>query len=48
MSRLLVAGTGHGGSEALVNAEFHTDGGSARTWHNVFGDARVLIDELGE
>ncbi len=45
--RALLAGSGHGGSEALVTAEYHADGGIFRTWYDVFGDARILRDELG-
>ncbi len=45
--RALLAGTGHGGTEALVTAEYHPDGGVFRTYYDVFGDARILRDELG-
>ena len=44
--RSLLAGTGHGGSEGLVTAEFHGDGGVFRTYYDVFGDARKLRNEL--
>ncbi len=46
--RSLVAGTGHGGSEALVAAEHHEDGGVFRTGYDVFGDARRLTNEIGQ
>jgi YD repeat-containing protein len=46
--RALVAGTGHGGSEALVAAEFHADAGVVRTYYDVFGDARKLVNEVNE
>lgn len=42
--RTLLAGTGYGGSDAQVTAEFHPDG-VARTQYDVFGDARTLTDE---
>jgi YD repeat-containing protein len=45
--RALLAGTGHGGTEALVTAEYHPDGGVFRTFYDVFGDARILRNELG-
>ncbi len=44
--RLLLAGTGHGDDEALVVKEFHPDGGVFETRYDVFGDARVLRNEL--
>ena len=44
--RALLAGTGYGGGEALVAAEFRADDGVFRTFHDVFGDARVLRNEL--
>jgi YD repeat-containing protein len=47
-TRALLAGTGFGGAEPLVGAEFHADGGVFRTWYNVFGEAIVLADELGQ
>jgi YD repeat-containing protein len=46
-TRQLENGSGHDGGDPLVHAEFHADGGSTVTWHNVFGDERVLVDELG-
>lgn len=46
-SRTLLAGSGYGDSEALVTAEFHPDGGVARTFYSKFGDARILRNELG-
>lgn len=47
-TRALEAGSGHDGTEAIVHAEYHADGGQQVTWHNVFGNDRVLIDELGQ
>jgi YD repeat-containing protein len=46
-TRLLLAGSGYGDGEALVTAEFHPDGGVARTFYDHFGDARTLRNELG-
>ncbi|WP_150115346.1 RHS repeat protein, partial [Pelagerythrobacter marensis] len=43
----LLAGTGYGGSEALVTAETHADGGIKRTAYDVHGDARKITDEIG-
>jgi YD repeat-containing protein len=45
-TRSLLAGTGHNGSDALVTAEYHRDGGIKKTAYDVFGDARTLTDEL--
>lgn len=45
--RLLLAGTGHGDTEALIAREFHPDGGIAEMRYDVFGDARKLINEVG-
>ncbi|WP_294122236.1 LysM peptidoglycan-binding domain-containing protein [Sphingomonas sp.] len=45
-SRTLLAGSGFGEAEALVTAEYHVDGGIARTMYDVFGDARILRNEL--
>ena len=47
-SRRLLAGTGYGGSEALVSAEYHSDGGVFRTYYDAFGDARILRNELNQ
>ena len=47
-TRHLLAGTGHGGTEALVTAEFHADGGKFLTYYDVYGDARILRNELGQ
>ncbi len=47
MTRSLLAGTGHGGSEALVTREFHADGGSIQTAYDMFGDRRISWDEVG-
>lgn len=56
-ARALLAGTGHGGSEALVTHMFNADGADAdalpddggvlRTFYDRFGDARILRNELG-
>ncbi|MDX8356530.1 DUF6531 domain-containing protein [Sphingopyxis terrae] len=43
----LLAGTGYDGSEALVTAETHADGGVKQTKYDIHGDARTLIDEIG-
>lgn len=45
-TRSLLAGTGYNGSEALVTAEYHRDAGIAKTFYDVFGDARTVRDEL--
>ena len=45
-ARLLVAGTGYDGGDALVAKEFHPDGGVFTTLYDVFGDARILRNEL--
>jgi YD repeat-containing protein len=45
-TRSLLAGTGYNGSDALVTAEYHRDGGIKKTAYDVFGDARTLTDEL--
>ncbi|RSY78556.1 LysM peptidoglycan-binding domain-containing protein [Sphingomonas koreensis] len=47
-TRLLLAGTGHGGSEALTAKEFHADGGVLQTFYDGYGDARILRNELGK
>ena len=47
-TRILENGSGHGDADPLVHQEFHADGGSTTIWHNVFGDERVLINELGQ
>jgi YD repeat-containing protein len=46
VSETLLAGSGYGGSDAQVTAEFHADGGIKKTAYDVFGDARTLTDEL--
>ena len=46
-SRILLAGTGYGGSEGLVTSEYHPDGGVFRSYFDVFGDVRQLVDEIG-
>jgi YD repeat-containing protein len=43
--RNLLAGTGHGGTEALVTAEFHADDRKTQTLYDVFGDARIKRNE---
>ncbi|WP_332819384.1 AHH domain-containing protein [Sphingopyxis sp.] len=43
----LLAGTGYGGSEALVTQQTAADGGVRQTKYDVHGDARTLIDEIG-
>lgn len=43
----LLAGTGYGGSEALVTQQTAADGGIKQTKYDVHGDARTLIDEIG-
>jgi YD repeat-containing protein len=45
-TRALLAGTGYGGAEAKVSAEYHADGGVARTYYDIFGDARIQRNEL--
>ncbi|WP_156347148.1 RHS repeat domain-containing protein, partial [Sphingomonas sp. Leaf33] len=44
-TRQLLAGTGYGGAEALVTAEFHPDTGVRRFGYDRFGDQRHAIDE---
>jgi YD repeat-containing protein len=46
-TRVLENGTGHGDAEAAIHIEYHADGGTVVTWHNVFGDARVTVNEVG-
>ena len=46
-TRILLAGTGHDGSEALVTYEYHADGGYLRNDYDVFGDKRIGWDEIG-
>lgn len=45
--RLLLAGTGHQGTEALSLAEFHADNGVVRNAYDVYGDLRTITNELG-
>ncbi|WP_447728321.1 hypothetical protein [Sphingomonas koreensis] len=57
LARALLAGTGHGGSEALVTRAYNADGadpdatpddaGMVQTFYDVFGDARTLRNQLG-
>ncbi|WP_298334529.1 LysM peptidoglycan-binding domain-containing protein [uncultured Erythrobacter sp.] len=42
----LLAGTGYGGSQALVTKETFADGGIKQTKYDIHGDARTLIDQL--
>ncbi len=42
----LLAGTGYGGSQALVTDERHADGGRKQTLYDIHGDARVIRDEI--
>lgn len=46
--RLLLAGTGYGGSEASVLKEFHPDSGIKTFGYDVFGRQRKVTDELGK
>jgi YD repeat-containing protein len=46
VTRHLLAGTGHGGEEALTIAEFHPDTGVARTFYDAFREVRLLRNEL--
>ncbi|WP_375397984.1 hypothetical protein, partial [uncultured Sphingomonas sp.] len=46
-AQALLAGTGYGGSEALVTAEFHADGGVKRQGYTRFGELRSSTDEIG-
>jgi YD repeat-containing protein len=43
-TRMLLANTGYGGTEAKVLKEFRADGSVWETQYDVFGDARVTID----
>ncbi|WEJ98121.1 MAG: LysM peptidoglycan-binding domain-containing protein [Candidatus Sphingomonas phytovorans] len=45
-SRLLLAGSGFGGTDALVVKEYHSDGGVRTNVYDVFGDLRDAADEL--
>jgi YD repeat-containing protein len=46
-TRLLLAGTGYGGADAIETKEFHPDGGKPTFGYDVFGDERKLTDALG-
>ncbi|WP_010545504.1 RHS repeat protein, partial [Sphingomonas elodea] len=46
-TRALLAGTGYGGSEALVTIEWHADGGAIQNFYDGFGDLRRQINEVG-
>lgn len=43
----LLAGSGYGGSQALVTRETHADGGTVTTIYNAHGDATRVTDEVG-
>ncbi|MGQ7829974.1 LysM peptidoglycan-binding domain-containing protein [Altererythrobacter sp. Z27] len=43
----LLAGSGHGGSEALVTSTIYADGGIKQFKYDIHGDMRELVDELG-
>jgi YD repeat-containing protein len=45
-TRQLLAGTGYGGSEALVAREWHLDNGTVTQGFDVFGDLRRRTDQL--
>jgi|GEM_PF-1247577 len=45
--RLLKAGTGYGGQDALTLREFHSDGGVIRYTINAFNDVTTVQNELG-
>ncbi len=42
----LLAGTGYGGTEALVTRQTNADGGIKQTKFDIHGDARTMIDEI--
>jgi YD repeat-containing protein len=46
-TRALLSGSGHGKSEALVVKEWHPDGGALENRYDVFGEARIAINEIG-
>lgn len=45
--RTLLAGTGHGGTEAQTLTQFSADGGKVQYGFDVFGDLRKVTDALG-
>jgi len=45
-TRQLLAGTGYGGSDALVAKEWHADGGTVTNVYNRFGDQTSTTDEV--
>ncbi|GLK50146.1 hypothetical protein GCM10017620_31200 [Brevundimonas intermedia] len=45
--RLLLAGTGHDGEQALVLKEFSADGGVVSRAYDVFGNLKTFTDALG-
>jgi YD repeat-containing protein len=46
-TRLLLAGSGYGGTEALTTYEYHADGGVKLHVYDAYGEQRVVTDELG-
>lgn len=46
-TRRLLAGSGYGGKDPLVVAEYHPDGGVMRYVYDAFGDLRATTDEIG-
>lgn len=46
-TRLLLAGTGHEGSDALVTKEFRADASVWETRYDAYRDARITLDGLG-
>ncbi|MFI4973113.1 MAG: Ig-like domain-containing protein [Caulobacterales bacterium] len=46
-TRLLLAGSGYGGSDAKETDEFHPDTGHPTWAYDVFGDTRAYTNELG-
>lgn len=46
-TRTLLAGSGHGGSEAKTLTQFNADGGKVQYGFDVFGDLRKVTDALG-
>lgn len=43
----LLAGSGYGGTQALVTVETHADGGTVTTEYDIHGDAKNMTDEVG-
>jgi len=46
-TRQVLAGTGYGGADPLVTAQYHPDGGREQTLYDVFGDARFYVTPMG-